>query len=109
MIDTHCHLNFQAFDGIVDEVIQSAHAKGVTKIVVPGTELSSSSKGVEIAAAHEDVFAAVGIHPHHIFELKEKTLQLEDDLQKIEELLKQSRVVAIGEVGIDRYYYKNTK
>lgn len=109
MIDTHCHLNFQAFDGIIEETIQAAVKQGVTKIVVPGTELTSSQKATDIAQQHDNTWAAVGIHPHHIYELKEQTQQLEEDLATIEDLLKMSRVVAVGEVGIDRYYYKNTK
>ena len=48
MFDTHCHLNFKAFDGIVDNVIADAKKAGVTHTVVPGTDIESSKKAVEI-------------------------------------------------------------
>ncbi|PIU36674.1 hydrolase TatD, partial [Candidatus Roizmanbacteria bacterium CG07_land_8_20_14_0_80_34_15] len=49
MFDTHCHLNFQAFDGRVEEVINDAKKAGVNQIVIPGTDVATSEKAVEIA------------------------------------------------------------
>lgn len=47
--DTHCHLNFQAFDGKLDEVIHSAKSAGVEVIIVPGTDIVTSIKTIEIS------------------------------------------------------------
>ena len=69
MFDTHCHLNFQAFDGRVEEVINDAKKAGVNQIVIPGTDVATSEKAVEIAEKFNGIYAAVGIHPHHVFEL----------------------------------------
>ena len=135
LIDTHCHLNFGAFDGRVEEVINNAKAVGVDRIVVPGTDIETSKKAVEIAEKFTGVYAAVGIHPHHVFELlnkseirnpkSEKNLKfenskivskfelrisnLEEELNNIRALLSHPKVVAIGEVGIDRHIYQKTK
>ena len=69
MFDTHCHLNFSRFKDRVDAVITDARAQGVTHILVPGTDLATSQKAVEIADQYKNVYAAVGIHPHHVFAL----------------------------------------
>jgi TatD DNase family protein len=142
--DTHCHLNFQAFDGRVDEVIAKAKSVGVNQIVIPGTDLPTSEKAVEIAEKFDGIYAAVGIHPHHVFQLLNKSeirnpkseininnqnslenLKLENskivssfdirasslrkELNNIEKLLSYPKVLAIGEVGIDRHIYQKTK
>jgi TatD DNase family protein len=110
MFDTHCHLNFQAFEGRIEEVIDDAKKAGVKLFLVPGTDLLTSKKAVEIAKNFKGAFAAVGIHPHHVFSLLEKTKEeIENDLKKIKELAKQEKVVAIGEVGLDKHIYKKTK
>ena len=65
MIDVHCHLNFHAFKDDVDEAIQRAREKGVSRIINTGTKLDSSAKAVELAHQYEDLYAIVGVHPHH--------------------------------------------
>ncbi|MBI4226565.1 TatD family hydrolase, partial [Candidatus Roizmanbacteria bacterium] len=157
MFDTHCHLNFKAFsttgrspfgrDDRVEEVINNAKKVGVNYFVVPGTDIDTSKKAVEIAKKYDGVYAAVGIHPHHIylyqtsnfkyqkdrFNIKNKTMshpgfisprltrfqdrlskkqmlnQVQHDILRIEKLLTNPRVVAVGEVGVDRHYYNKTK
>lgn len=130
LIDTHCHLNFQAFDDRVEEVIDNAVRVGVTKFIVPGTDIESSKKAVDLAEKFEGVYAAVGVHPHHVFQiynkseilnpksqtnskrlnLKNLNLSIVSDLViRISNLLSSTKVVAIGEVGIDRHIYNKTK
>ncbi len=111
MFDTHCHLNFSAFKKNLQEVIDSAHSAGISHIVIPGTDIVSSQKAVEIASAHENIYAAVGIHPHHVYELKltNDETRITSELKEINTLLQHPKVVAIGEVGIDRYVYTQTK
>jgi len=119
MFDTHCHLNFGAFDSNVDEVVTDALAVDVNQIMIPSTDVSTSEKAIEVASKFKNVFAAVGIHPHHVFELKvqssplrqgsEGQAKLKDDIAEIETMLSSPEVLAIGEVGMDRHYYKNTK
>ncbi|PIS15487.1 hydrolase TatD [Candidatus Roizmanbacteria bacterium CG09_land_8_20_14_0_10_41_9] len=110
MFDTHCHLNFKAFQKTLPDVIDRAYKAGVSYMLIPGTDLEASRRAVEIAKGHKGVYAAVGIHPHHALE----SLGSTDDRRKtkvdmIEELLREEKVLAVGEVGIDKYQYKETK
>lgn len=109
MFDTHCHLNFKAFDNRVRQAIEEAKTTGVKHLVVPGTDVKTSKKAVDIACRFENVYAAVGIHPHHVKGYRNKTKDYHDNLQLIETLLKNEKVVAIGEVGLDGYFYRKTK
>lgn len=109
MFDTHCHLNFGAFDSNIEDVVKSAISKGVNQIMIPSTDIATSQKATMIATKILNVFAAVGIHPHHVFELKSQNNKLKEDLDQVEQLLQNKKVLAIGEVGLDRHYYKSTK
>lgn len=111
MFDTHCHLNFSAFKKNLAEVIETAHLSGINHIVIPSTDITSSKKAIEIASAYENIYAAVGIHPHHVFELKiaNDETRMENELGEIKKLLEHPKVVAVGEVGVDRYSYTQTK
>jgi len=118
MFDTHCHLNFSAFDGILEKVISEAKNERVEKFVVPGTDIETSKKAVEIAKKYDGIYAAVGIHPHHIYEVKIQKakvksynlkLKINKLIEEIENLLKEEKVVAVGEIGLDRHIYQKTK
>lgn len=97
-IDTHAHLFYQNFDGEVDQVIERAQAAGITHIIVPGTDLVTSKKAIELAEEYDIVYAAVGIHPHDTTELPENFIDVLEDFSK------NPKVVAIGEIGLDYYY-----
>lgn len=105
LIDTHCHLNFKAFNQDYKLVYDQAVKAEVEKMVVVGTSLSSSQRAVEMAAELPGCFASVGIHPHHIKEF----IDLGKDAikERLEQLIGQKKIVAIGETGIDYYHYKN--
>lgn len=101
MIDVHCHLNFHAFEKDVDEVIKKALNDGVTEIINVGTKLDSSQKAVKLAKVYENLYAIVGVHPHHADKLES------DWLDKLEDLGKNPKVIAIGEIGMDYFRYKS--
>lgn len=116
MFDTHCHLNFSIFEGKVEMVINQAKKAGVDYFIVPGTDLDSSKKAVEIAQKFNQVYAAVGIHPHHIYQYQTQTSEyqkfspeIKKDLREIKKLLFDKKTVAVGEVGLDQYIYRKTK
>jgi TatD DNase family protein len=118
MFDTHCHINFKAFRKHVDEIIQSSFDAGVTTLLIPGTDVATSQRAIEIASQYEGLYVAAGIHPHHVFELyiKTKDLQLDEtqdhisrELKAIEGMLADPRAVAVGEIGLDRHMYIKTK
>jgi TatD DNase family protein len=101
MIDAHCHLNFHAFDKDYDAVIKRALEKGVEIIINTGTSIESSTKAVKLAQKYENLYAIVGIHPHHADKVKK------DWDKKIDALAKMPKVVGIGEIGIDYYSYQS--
>ncbi len=110
MIDVHCHLNFHAFDKDFGEVIKRAFDSGVEKIINVGTKIDSSQKAVELASKYTNLYAIVGIHPHHADKLENGW---EKELEKIVlqsriplRGTKKKKVVAIGEIGLDYYSYE---
>jgi len=116
-IDTHCHLNFKRFNKTRDQAVMEAQRQGVGACIVPGTDIISSQKAVEIAAQYPQVYAAVGVHPHHVYVSQQSTVnssQSEDrsqktDMEELEKLVIHPKVVAVGEVGLDRHEYEETK
>ncbi|MCX6730728.1 MAG: TatD family hydrolase [Candidatus Roizmanbacteria bacterium] len=107
-IDTHCHLNFKRFNKTREQVIKESHKKGVGIFVVPGTDLFSSLKAIEIAKQDDSIYVAIGIHPHHTFN-KEASNTMQDDMNELEKLITHPKVVAIGEIGLDKHMYEDTK
>jgi len=105
-IDTHCHLNFKSYKKDLPEVIKRATDNKIDKIIIPGAKLDTSRKAIEIAQQYGDCFAAVGIHPHHA-----DLLSAADNASDLKNLLTgliiQPKVVAVGEIGLDYYQYKD--
>ncbi len=97
MIDTHCHLDFPHFDEDRDEVLARAVEAGVVAIVNPGTDLESSRRAVALTEKYDNVYAAVGVHPHDASTLNRRVLE------ELRELASHPKVVAIGEIGLDYY------
>ena len=84
MFDTHCHLNFSRFKKNVRQVIERAQENGIEYIVVPGTDSETSQKAITLAKSNRNVYAAVGIHPHHVYEIVSATYRaIEPTLQII--------------------------
>lgn len=109
MFDTHCHLNFKAFKKTLPEIIEFAKEEGLTNILIPGTDVKTSRDGVEIAKQHDWIYAAVGIHPHHVYKLlKHDDITIDSELKEIETLLNEPKVKAIGEIGMDKHVYEET-
>lgn len=107
-IDTHCHLNFKRFNKTREQIINESHERGVTTCIVPGTDIYSSIKAVEIAKNSGSLYAAVGIHPHHTFQ-KEGANSMQSDINELEKLIVHPKVVAVGEIGLDKHMYEDTK
>ena len=101
MIDAHCHLNFHSFKKDYDEVIKNAFKAGVNKIINAGTKIDSSKLAVELAQKYDNLYAVVGIHPHHADKLEDNWIQ------ELQSLAKKPKVVGIGEIGMDYFSYKS--
>lgn len=98
LIDTHAHLDEEAFRPDLAEVLARARAAGVARIVTIGTTLASSRAAVELAGEHPMLAAAVGIQPNYVAQAAA------GDWEAIERLAHSPHVVAIGETGLDRYW-----
>lgn len=101
LIDSHCHLNFNAFDEDRADVLARAVAEGIVAFVNPATTLEDSRQIVQMAQKIPNLFATVGIHPNDAAGFNEATLA------QLRELADQPDVVAIGEIGLD-YYWDET-
>lgn len=98
LFDTHAHLDQPEFDPDRDAVVARAREAGVQHIVAVGTDLASSRRCLELAAAYAGVHAAVGIQPNYVADAQD------EDWQQIVRLAERPGVVAIGETGLDRYW-----
>ena len=96
-IDTHCHLDYQSFDEDREKVIQRAIQNKVDALITIGTNIETSKLSIKLAEKFATVYAAVGIHPNDCKDITES------DLELIETLSKENKVVAIGEIGLDYY------
>jgi TatD DNase family protein len=97
LVDSHCHLNDPKLGRDLDEVIQRARDAGVTAMVTVGYDTASSRRAVEIANSYDDVYAAIGVHPHDARAVSPR------DIEQLSRLADSARVVAIGEIGLDYY------
>lgn len=99
LIDTHGHLQFPKLAADVDKVIKRAAEAGVSKIICPGTTLADSQQAIDLAKKFENVWAAAGVHPHDAKDFPS------GGGKQLAELLKQPKIVAVGELGLD--FFKN--
>ncbi len=95
LVDSHCHLNADRFEGDVDVVLAAARAAGVERILVPGWNVASSARALELVDRVPWLDAAVGVHPHDAAKVDEAawTRLARDGADP--------RVVAVGETGLD--------
>ena len=98
LIDTHAHLDQQAFDDDRDAVIARARDAGVESIISIGITAETSRRAVELAQQYPQVYAVVGIQPNYVAEMEEH------DWEAIGQLAEMPKVVGIGETGLDRYW-----
>ncbi|PIQ85172.1 MAG: hydrolase TatD [Candidatus Omnitrophica bacterium CG11_big_fil_rev_8_21_14_0_20_43_6] len=99
LIDTHCHLDFSAFEPDLDLVIRRAQLAGINYFINIGATLESSAASCALAAQYPEVYATVGVHPHDADTFDSRALD------RLKKLGVGKKVVAIGETGLD--YYRN--
>ena len=107
LTDTHLHLNRREFAGETAAVLERAAAAGVTRFLNVGYDLESSAASVALAGGDPRIWAAVGIHPHDASLLADAEGRLTDGgraaLDRLADLARHERVVALGEIGLDFY------
>jgi len=92
--DNHCHVDDERIPGGTAGALAAAREAGVTGFVTVGTDAERSAAAIAVAAAHDDVWATVGLHPH----------DATNGVDSIVPLLDADRVVALGECGLDYHY-----
>lgn len=89
--DSHCHI---PYEGVGDDAVAAARAAGVGRLITVGTDAEQSRAAIDVAAAHDGVWATVGLHPH----------DAKLGVDSIVHLLAEPGVVAVGECGLDYHY-----
>lgn len=101
--DSHAHYNDEKFEQDRNEIINGIYEDKITKVICVGYNLEQSKKALDFSKAFHFMHATCGISPNDIDDF------VENNLEKIEELAKDQKVVAIGEIGLDYYWNKDNK
>ena len=99
LIDSHAHLEMREFDSDREEVIKRAREAEVDFIITVGINLEFSLKAVNLAQKHENIYAAIGVHPHDVANADNSAYDA------LKELAHRQKVVAYGEIGLD--FFRN--
>ncbi|MEA2031108.1 MAG: TatD family hydrolase [candidate division Zixibacteria bacterium] len=97
MIDSHCHIDFDAFDGRREEVIEQAQQAGIHTLINIGVDIQSSERSIHLAEQYDNIYATVGVHPHDAKKVDRHSINY------LRELADHPKVMAIGEIGLDFY------
>ena len=98
LVDSHCHLDYLARDGDLDEVVGRARRAGVGRMLTICTKVSEFETVRGVAARYDDVWCTVGIHPH------EAEAEPAVTADRLAALAQDPRVAGIGETGLDYFY-----
>lgn len=98
IFDTHAHYDDERFEEDRDEFLSSLPSLGVINVINCGCDLESNKKSIELCKKFDYFYCAVGIHPSNITE------KSYDELEKIKELYRYNKCVAIGEIGLEYHY-----
>lgn len=103
LIDSHAHLTSDDFNEDRSFLIKDLSNFAVNSVILPACDLENSYETVKLAEKYDNLYAQVGFHPQNIDSFKD------GDIEKLEELAKNPKVVAIGEIGLDYYWQDDNK
>lgn len=99
LFDTHVHLNSKPFIDDIDNVVKLIKKNNVSKMICIGYDLKSSLAAIDLAYSYPNlIYAAIGYHPNDCKDLSD------DDLERLENMMDEPVVVALGEIGLDYYW-----
>jgi len=107
LVDTHCHVADAQFDADRDTVLARARKAGVGLFIEIAESPDTWDAAIALADRHSDVYASLGIHPHHAHEVV--PTEWPAISSRLKELLKHPKVLAVGEFGLDYFRMQNTK
>ena len=103
-LDSHAHLDDDAFEGDREQIILEIKKAGITKVISAGYSLEGSKKAIELSKKYDFIYATCGISPNDIPQTEEELWKV---LEQIEDLVKNNdKVLAIGEIGLDYHWNK---
>ncbi len=102
LIDTHAHLSYEGLAERIDAVLAASRAVGVVGWIAVGTGKEENLNVLELSARHDNLWAAIGYHPHYANDV------IEADIALLEQQARREKVCAIGETGLDYYYMHST-
>lgn len=98
LTDTHTHLQFDKLASHIDGVLSRSAESGVTRLLCVGTSVTDSHEAANLAQRLDNVWAAIGVHPHGAADF-----DFQNDPEDIKRLLSEPKVAAVGEIGLDFY------
>lgn len=101
LIDTHAHIDMDDYAADFDAMLERAVQNGVEKIIIPGVEPSTFDRIFTIVQKYPNVYGAVGVHPSEAKSFNEEAAV------RMQELLKEDKILAVGEIGLDYYWDKS--
>ena len=103
VIDSHCHLDFEAFTGNLSGVLSRAKSEGVLKMLTIGTNFREISQTISLSERFEEIFFATGVHPNQPSE------DLKFESEDLLSLCEHKKMIGVGETGLDFHYSKGSK
>lgn len=101
-VDSHAHINYDMYEDL-DEVINTATENNVMKVVNCSEDLKTSLDIIDLHKKYSNLYPAVGIHPQNVDKSNI------GDIDKLEQIIKNENVVALGEIGLDYYYSRDNR
>lgn len=96
--ESHAHYDDERFDRDREALLKALPDYGIDFVINSGADLKSSYAGKELSQKYDYIYFAAGVHPHELYHMTDETLE------KIRQLTKHKKCVAIGEIGLDYYY-----
>ena len=106
LFDSHSHYNDEKFDIDREQIIKETLSNSVSNFIIAGYNIQGSKKAIQIAENYEQIYTTAGISPNDVEDIKENVIE---SISQIEEIAKNKKVVAIGEIGLDYYWNKENK
>ena len=103
MIDTHSHINFPEYRTNFSEFIENLKKENIEKVIIPGVDPSTFDEIINLCRKYDMLYGAIGVHPSECLTYTKHTRQI------ICEAVKNPKIIAIGEIGLDYYWTTETK
>ncbi len=102
LIDTHCHIFSEHYNS-VEKIINDAYNKHIKILIINGYDKTTNKMAIDLANKYEYVYATIGYNPGNAKNFND------EDLITLDQQLNNKKVVAVGEIGLDYYWYKDLK